>query len=174
MNVRRETQKHIDHVRVFINKVIQSLSSRAHSHDRTKLESPEAEIFEIYTPKLSNTTYGSVEYKQYLKEMEAALTHHYRYNRHHPENHEDGIDGMTLVDLVEMLCDWKAATLRHNDGDILRSVEQNKERFDISPQLVKILQNTVKEFGWETRKTLESEEMNSALRALGFLVPDKY
>ena len=38
-------------------------------------------------------------------------------NRHHPEHFgEDGIRGMNLPDVVEMLCDWKAASERTKDG----------------------------------------------------------
>jgi hypothetical protein len=54
-----------------------------------------------------------------------------------------GIDGMDLVDILEMLCDWKAATLRHKSGDIMESLKINKERFKISDQLYKILVNTI-------------------------------
>jgi hypothetical protein len=53
------------------------------------------------------------------------------------------VDGMNLLDLVEMFCDWKAATMRHADGDISRSITQNTERFSLSPQLAQIFQNTV-------------------------------
>lgn len=52
------------------------------------------------------------------------------------------VNGMTLVDLVEMFCDWKASSLRHNDGNIRKSVEINAIRFRMSPQLAKILENT--------------------------------
>jgi hypothetical protein len=52
---------------------------------------------------------------------------------------------MTLVDVVEMLCDWAAATQRHDDdGDIFDSIEKNAERFDLSEQLAQILRNTAK------------------------------
>lgn len=57
----------------------------------------------------------------------------------------DGINGMTLIDLIEMMCDWKAATLRHADGDIYKSLEINAERFKYSPQLKQILKNTIDE-----------------------------
>jgi hypothetical protein len=50
---------------------------------------------------------------------------------------------MNLVDLVEMICDWMAATIRHADGDIDESIQINKERFNIPDVLVSILQNTV-------------------------------
>jgi len=55
-----------------------------------------------------------------------------------------GIDRMTLIDIIEMLCDWKAATLRHDNGDIIKSIEINRKRFKISDQLANILINTVK------------------------------
>jgi hypothetical protein len=45
-----------------------------------------------------------------------------------------------------MVCDWKAATLRHKDGDVSTSIERNKARFGISDQLAKILHNTVELF----------------------------
>ena len=56
-----------------------------------------------------------------------------------------GITGMSLIDVLEMLIDWKAATLRHNNGDILKSIEINQKRFGYSDDLKKILLNTVKE-----------------------------
>lgn len=50
---------------------------------------------------------------------------------------------MNLIDLLEMIADWKASTLRHADGNIFHSIEVNKGRFNLSDQLVKILVNTV-------------------------------
>jgi len=74
--------------------------------------------------------------------MGSAVKHHQENNSHHPEAHEEGIDGMNLIDIVEMLCDWKAATLRTKNGDIQKSLEIQKERFGISDQLYNILKNT--------------------------------
>lgn len=59
-----------------------------------------------------------------------------------------GVNGMDLLDVVEMLCDWKAAGMRHADGDILKSLKINRERFNIEPQLYEILVNTVKRMEW--------------------------
>lgn len=56
-----------------------------------------------------------------------------------------GIEGMSLLDIIEMFCDWKAATERHNDGDILKSIEHNEKRFKIAPQLSQIFRNTKEE-----------------------------
>ena len=139
-----KTIEHIINVRKYMSFTRDELIDRSVKHDQSKLESPEKEIFDEYTPKLSQVTYGSDEYKGYLKEMKIALDHHYLANRHHPEHFENGVNDMNLIDLIEMLCDWKAATLRHDDGDIYKSIEINKKRFDISNELTDILYNTVK------------------------------
>lgn len=147
MSAEIETRKHIDRVRELLIGVVTDLLERSADHDASKLNPPEADIFDIYTAKLKGCTYGSDEYKGYLQEMKPALDHHYKMNRHHPEHHEDGIGGMSLMDLVEMILDWKAASERHTDGDVLRSIEVNTKRFGIEPQLVKVLINTVYDLG---------------------------
>ena len=131
-------------VRNYINVFIHELLRRQERHDQSKLETPEVEIFEKYTPKLRSTTYGSDEYKKTMEEMKVAIDHHNFHNRHHPEYHSDGIKGMNLVDLMELLADWKSATLRHSDGDIRQSIELNQKRFGYSDELKQILLNTAK------------------------------
>lgn len=143
---REDTLNHIFKVRKFIDILINTLFERSLKHDSSKLKEPEKSIFDEYTPKLAETTYGSDQYKEYLTAMQVALDHHYEVNRHHPEHFPDGIKGMTLVDLCEMIADWKAATLRHNDGDIYKSIEINQKRFGYSDELKQIFINTVKLF----------------------------
>ena len=123
---------------------LDELIDRGINHDKSKLETPEKEEFDIWTPKLRYSTYGSDEYKFFLKELKKALSHHYRYNRHHPEHFGNGIYGMTIMDLIEMLCDWKAASERHDDGDIFKSIEINQKRFGYSDSMRKVLVNTIK------------------------------
>jgi len=139
-----ETIKHIEKVREVIRVFVSKLITRAVDHDKLKLESPEIEIFAEYTPKLAETTYGSEEYMQFLEEMKPALQHHYANYRHHPEHFEKGINDMTLVDLVEMFCDWKASSMRHNDGNLLKSIDVNTTRFNMTSQLKQIFINTAK------------------------------
>lgn len=141
-----DTIRHIENVRKYLRFIIDRLITRGVEHDRLKLESPEVEIFTEYTPKLAQSTYGSEEYHTFLKEMDVALQHHYANYRHHPEHFERGINDMNLVDIVEMLCDWKAASMRHNDGDLLKSIEINARRFGYDDQLKQILINTAKLF----------------------------
>lgn len=138
------TYEHINEVQHYLSIAIKQLLSRAIVHDQSKLDSPEVEVFDEMTEKLATCTYGSEEYKGYLAKMKPALDHHYAHNSHHPEHFPDGIRGMNLFDLVEMFCDWKAATLRHNDGNLIKSIEHNQKRFGYSDDLKAILLNTAK------------------------------
>jgi hypothetical protein len=147
-----ETRKHQQEVSRLLVKCAQILLERANRHDLSKLEEPERSIFIEYTPKLRGMTYGSDEYKACLEKMNVALKHHYEKNPHHPEyfsgivsdknDLSDSIQCMTLIDITEMLCDWIAATKRHADGDIMKSILINEKRFFIKEQLSEIFRNT--------------------------------
>ena len=137
------TLEHIAQVRRLLDRIIIELLRRAEQHDQSKLTAPELQTFVEYTPKLAQSTYGSAAYQEYLRAMKPALDHHYAQNRHHPEHFPDGVNDMNLVDLLEMLCDWQAATLRQRDGDLTKSLAISQARFGISDQLARILQNTI-------------------------------
>ena len=145
-----DTHKHIDLVHKLLMDFAFEVLKRSATHDKSKLSEAELPVFVKYSPKLRDTTYGSPEYKQFLVEMKPALDNHYAKNSHHPEHFENGIRGMTLVDLVEMLLDWWASTKRHADGDIMRSIELNEKRFNIPPELSDIFRNTIKAFEEKT------------------------
>lgn len=143
-----DTVEHRHQVRLLIQRAMGELLTRAMHHDDSKLLEPEKSVFDIFTPLLKDSTYGTPEYHEILRAMAPALKHHYEANGHHPEHYPNGINGMTLFDVVEMLCDWKAAGMRHANGSMAQSLEVNRKRFDISDQLFEILQNTVKAFDW--------------------------
>lgn len=143
---KEKTREHISLVARFLMQIANQLLERAQCHDNSKLQPPEVEVFAKYTAKLKDCTYNSDEYKQFLKEMKPALDHHYAHNSHHPEYYENGINGMNILDLVEMFCDWQAAGMRHADGNLKASIEKNTERFNLSPQIVDILNNSVTMF----------------------------
>ncbi len=138
-----ETMRHIERVRNILNLVIIELLSRAEKHDQSKLVDPEAKEFAIHTAKLENLTYGTQEYEDSRKLLEPALKHHYAHNRHHPEHHRNGINDMNFIDIIEMLCDWKASSERHNDGNLKHSIDINSKRFGIDSQLATILRNSI-------------------------------
>lgn len=147
-----DTRAHIKRVQDLLEECRIVLMNRAWVHDSSKLQSPEKEGLDSVVPKLKNLVYGSPEYLECLKEMQPFLEHHYRHNSHHPEHWPEGIQNMSLFDLLEMLMDWKSATERMKDGgDIYKSINFNQGRFAIQSQLTRILQNTAREMKWEER-----------------------
>jgi len=176
---RQDTLEHILRVRELLYIAQNKLEARGFAHDLSKLSEPEKSTFDACTAKLKAMAYGSDEYKAALVELKPALDHHYAANSHHPEHfrrlvcnicfaeypsgykdqckqcgngqfsEEANVGGMTLLDVLEMLVDWKAATERmKGGGDIRRSLEINTERFKLSSQLRSILANTIEEMGW--------------------------
>ena len=152
MPVSENTDGILQHKRLvasYIQRVINDLIKRAVEHDYSKFSPEEFDAFEEATPNLKNLVYGSEEYRSELRKIKPAIQHHYQVNRHHPEYFEfevegiNGINQMTLIDLVEMVCDWIAATQRVKDGDIDKGLVINKERFHIDDQLFQIIKNTV-------------------------------
>lgn len=163
---RHDTWEHINTVQGFLIDVIGNLSNRGLVHDQSKLHSPEVGCFNEYTPKLKGSTYGSDEYKSFLAGMQEGLSHHYAANSHHPEHYPNGIQGMSLLDVIEMLCDWKAATMRHADGDLSKSIEINQKRFGYSDELKSILINTAIELKFisvTTPPSLQSNDLGGGL-----------
>lgn len=142
------TLRHSRRVDELILQLVQALLARVTKHDLSKMEPPEAATFAEIEPRLAGATYGSPAYAESLAAMGPALEHHYANNRHHPQHHDDGVAGMTLVDLAEMLADWRAAGERHDDGDMTRSLAIGKDRFHMSDQLHAVLVNTAREAGW--------------------------
>lgn len=151
----RDTQDHIEKVRSNLGEVTSNLITRGNVHDASKLQSAEFEVFSEYGPKLKGSTYGSDEYKQNLKEMKVALDHHYANNTHHPEHYPNGIQDMSLLDIIEMIADWKAAVERHDNGDFAQSFITNYKRFKIPFALFWNMLNTTKELGWLTEEQIE-------------------
>ncbi len=142
------TVEHKLRVSELIGEFCSKMLERAAKHDNSKLSDVEKSKYDGETLKLKHLTYDSPEYKESLERLGDALTHHYENNSHHPEHYDRGIEGMNLLDIIEMLLDWKAATERHNNGDIHVSIEKNQERFGMSDQLVEIFKNTASDFGW--------------------------
>jgi Family of unknown function (DUF5662) len=153
-----ETLEHIANVRALLNRCAVILLDRGEVHDQSKLEPPEKEAFDQLTPRLAELEYGTQEYLDAAAELGPALEHHYEHNAHHPEHtSRPGLSGMSLLDMVEMLCDWKAASLRMKqraDGDeyLKRSFAEgliyNQQRWGYTDEVATILWNTALELGF--------------------------
>jgi hypothetical protein len=140
MNVEEDTKRHIERVRSLLCWCASELEVRADLHDASKLRSPEREMYEVWRPKLDSMNINSPEYQEALKQMGEGLTHHYQENRHHPEHFSEGLAGMTLVDVLEMVCDWKAAAERKGQAV---DMEWASRRFGFEAELYCIIENTV-------------------------------
>ena len=138
------TIEHINLVRKYIRVFTDKLTDRGEKHDASKLTDNELPYFAEHTENLGKIEYGSDEYKAELEALAPALEHHYAENAHHPEHWPNGIEDMSLWDVCEMFCDWKASTKRQRAGNILKSIEINAERFHMDNQLKQILINTAK------------------------------
>lgn len=134
--------EHKRKVKFYLTVFANILDCRATVHDNSKLETPEKELFDQWTPELKARTFGTDYYKEALDAMGPGLQHHYKANSHHPEHYTNGVDGMTLYDLVEMVCDWRAAAEARNvEVDLDHAIK----RFNLSPQLANIIRNTLAE-----------------------------
>lgn len=140
---RPDTWDHIDKVRSNIARCVANLEHRADHHDRTKLEEPEKSAYDRAVPEMRKHHYGTPEHKAATKLLGSALGHHFEHNSHHPEHYgEAGILGMTLMAVLEMVCDWKAAASRP-PGDGTVRLDISAKRFGIGPQLLTIIRNTI-------------------------------
>ncbi len=145
---KQDTASHIVRVQELMADVCERLVRRAELHDVSKLAEPEKSAFDAHAPERNSCVYGSEKYNGHLAALQVALQHHYAHNAHHPEHYVNGVNGMTLLDLIEMFCDWKAASEKHRNGSLDRSLGINRERFHLSEQLTSIFENTQRELEW--------------------------
>lgn len=148
MDSRPDTLEHIARVQARMQEVISNLTIRASEHDWSKLHEPEKPLLDRLGSQTNLPPYGSPEERARFNALAEFRKFHYAANDHHPEHTDQSFRGMNLLALIEMLCDWQAASARHVSGDIWQSLKFNRERFDISDELFSILENTVKELGW--------------------------
>lgn len=147
-DVMRETVSHVRRVAELMLDAVSELQRRAIRHDASKFGAEEFEAFAAETPNLRALTYNSAEYHEATARLGPALKHHYEFNSHHPQFYANGIRGMDLIDLIEMLADWRAATERHADGSIVASINQNAERFGYDEHMKDLLMRTARNLGW--------------------------
>ena len=159
---RIDTMKHKNYVFDILNIIfIQELFKRASFHDDSKLEEPEKSTYDKYVPMLQKVKYGSDEYYEITKKMkEEGLSHHHKVNRHHPEHFQNGIEGMNLIDLVEMVCDWFAASLRSDTPFVEGGFDNNVKRFNIPPMLEMIIRNTYTDYFMDFEELAKSKDIS--------------
>ncbi len=126
----------------YVQRVISQLVERAVIHDFSKFGPEELGPYTAMLPRFAKADYGSAEYKACCQAIKPALDHHLANNSHHPEFYPNGVNDMDLLDVVEMVCDWIAASQRAG-GDTLR-LDLQRTRFGIDGQLYAIICRTAR------------------------------
>lgn len=145
---RQETLLHISKVQARMDECVAFLRARANAHDLSKLQEPELSGYAVLQTRLADVEYGTPAYREALAKAKPTIAHHYAANDHHPEHYPNGVAGMSLLALLEMVCDWKAASERTKQGSIGRSLPVNVDRFGLDPQLASIIEATIRELDW--------------------------
>jgi hypothetical protein len=143
-----ETILHVSEVSENIEVIASELRKRGISHDRTKFQAIEFEAFVSTREQFKNATYGTPEYQSCVDAIQPAVEHHYQNNRHHPGFHPNGVSNMTLIDLVEMVADWKAAERRSPDKKLIDTLDSSFNKYGIGEQLGCMIKNTLASLGW--------------------------
>jgi hypothetical protein len=131
-------------VLAYLLKVCFILLKRGIIHDLSKFGNSEFSILADNITLFRKLPYATIEYEEYLKKIKVATDHHYKYNSHHFQYY-DNIEQMGYMDLIELLCDWKAATKKYKGDNILQSIKYNKTKFNYSDQFEDKLLQLAKE-----------------------------
>lgn len=140
----QDTRQHILNVQREMQKAIINLSERAQNHDSSKYDVAEAHTYAKVVPMFKGKVYGTPEHKAVGDLLGDAWNHHEMNNDHHPGYYYNGMTDMNLLSIIEMLCDWKAASLRNPNQSFVESCVMNCEKYGADKQLTNIILNTAK------------------------------
>lgn len=143
------TLKHIRRVNELLIDEATDLLRRAKVHDESKfsdVEKSRLDQMEALIEREGQAAFGTEEYKHRTEMLGPMVEHHRRNNDHHPEFHPDGVSGMDLVQLLEMFCDWKAASERGEESAM--NLTFACEKYEVSDQLKNIFIATANRRGW--------------------------
>lgn len=144
MNFDERLKQHKDGVKDYLSFIVNLLASRALTHDNSKNSNEEYKYFKMANSVNRNQFKTYEEYLNYIKPtLDKGLEHHYNVNRHHPEYFDNGIDDMNLIDILEMIVDWKVS-IEQNDKELYEEIDYNFKKYNVSEQLKKIILNTYK------------------------------
>lgn len=123
---------------------------RARDHDLSKLEDVEHEKFSLAASRFkeAGNEFGSEGYEKTKEWLGSALEHHYENNSHHPEHYDNGIGGMNLFDVLEMLIDWRCASMRRSDEGVI-DFDIMFEKYECSDELQEIIKKTAEYLDFE-------------------------
>lgn len=123
--------QHRGQVAYLLRELARQFEARADLHDLSKFKLDEFSEFVDINRIAREHAFGSKEYNDSLSGNKAIALHFSR-NRHHPEYHEGGVNQMNLVDFIEMVCDWIAASRTYGTTKWEDVITEQKRRFDLS------------------------------------------
>ena len=118
-----DTIQHIKLVADRIDIICKDLKHRARTHDRSKMFSPEVDVFADTVEDTENIKYGSEKYNEILEKLEPALTHHYSKNRHHPQWYEIWKDVVDYEGIYKISSIGRVKSLYYNKETIMALTE---------------------------------------------------
>lgn len=130
---------HRDHVRLNLLRLTHDLERRSLEHDVSKLAPDEFDGFTRINRVARENPYGSEEYRAGLRHEKPTIELHYSRNSHHPEHHKLPswaephmlqAETMGFLDLIEMVCDWRAAFKAYGSrGTWEENMEHQRKRY---------------------------------------------
>lgn len=148
-----DTLIHISEVQEYLEVFCSELRARGIRHDRSKLQEPEFSIFVSTRDQFKKANYGTPEYDAVLDAAQEAVDHHHQNNRHHVAYFPSGIQDMNLLDIIVMICDWKAASRRSPDLSFFDSLPKAFLKYKIPAFLQTIILNTIRDLKWRDHET---------------------
>lgn len=125
-------ERHRCIVSATLRAIAYELMRRADLHDQSKLSLDEFEGFTKINMVARENEYGSDEYYAALRAVEPnPIPLHYSRNDHHPEYHKK-ISDMEFPELVEMVCDWHAASIAYGKTSFQASLTASFDRWPFS------------------------------------------
>ena len=150
MNSIEKTLRHIRRVNELLGQCAVEFIQRGARHDSSKFSEAELEPLkeiDALIEREGQAPFGSDEYERRRQMLKPMLDHHYARNSHHPEHYENGVNGMDLFDVLEMVCDWKAASERGEESSI--NLKAACDRFGIDAQMQEVITNHCLRQGWK-------------------------
>ena len=126
--------RHRNMVNYALNEMADELRTRGRVHDLSKLQYDEFVGYIGINVAARQYEFGSDELKAAIAEQGDSVRLHYRRNQHHPEWY-DSPDSMTLMNVIEMVIDWWAASMAYggnSKGDVRRSRDEMYKRYEFS------------------------------------------
>jgi hypothetical protein len=143
-----DTLIHVSEVQENLEVMIHDLKVRGINHDRSKFQEPEFSTFCETRPEFKKVNFGTKEYDAVVDKARLAVTHHHLSNRHHTAFYANGVQGMTLLDILEMLADWKAASRRSPGLSFADSLSRAFKKYEINETMQQFILNTIQYLGW--------------------------